>query len=131
LIVALHVATGAVGGALTRSRLGALALGPVLHLAGDMVPHQDFSSPHFELRSGLVGLGLLAALRGPLDPATICAAAASAPDLEHILPLPRPGGRELFPSHRIPGLHQAGGISAPAQLAVASVLLALVLRAGR
>ena len=127
MIVSLHVATGAAGGSLVRSRLAALALGPVLHLAGDLTPHRDFASRRFEIASGLGALGLLTVMRGPLDPATLCAATASAPDLEHVLPFPRPGGRSLFPSHRIQGWHKEGGISAPAQLATAAVLLGLVL----
>jgi hypothetical protein len=126
VIVSLHVATGAAAGSLLRSRLAALALGPALHLAGDVTPHHDFRWQRFEAWSGYASLGLVAATRGPFSPATICAAAAAAPDLEHVLHTPRPGGRALFPSHRIPGLHREGGISAPAQLAIAAVLLAVV-----
>jgi hypothetical protein len=128
VIVSLHVATGAAAGSLLRSRLAALALGPVLHLAGDVVPHRDFESRAFETASGLVALGLVAAARGPLSPATICAAAASAPDLEHVLRIPRPGGRKLFPSHRYAVLHREGGILAPVQLAAALVLLGFATR---
>jgi hypothetical protein len=40
LIVALHVATGAAAGAASGSRLAALLLGPILHLAGDRLPHR-------------------------------------------------------------------------------------------
>ena len=98
MIVALHVATGAAAGAASRSRLAALLLGPILHLAGDRLPHQDFHSPRLELGSGVAGVLLLAARRGLLDPATLGAAASSAPDLEHVFPsasgrqeaLPRP-----------------------------------------
>ncbi len=93
VIVALHVATGAAAGAASGSRLAALLLGPVLHIAGDRVPHRDFHSHRFEIGSGLAGILLLAARRGLLDPATLGAAASSAPDLEHVLPLLRPGGR--------------------------------------
>src|SRR5687767_13936075 len=39
VIVALHVATGAAAGAASGSRLAALLLGPVLHLAGYRLPH--------------------------------------------------------------------------------------------
>ena len=100
MIVALHVATGAAAGAASGSRLAALLLGPVLHLAGDRLPHQDIRSRRFEIGSGLAGLLLLAARRGPLDPATLGAAASSAPDLEHVLPFLRPGGRKLFHGRR-------------------------------
>jgi hypothetical protein len=96
VIVALHVATGAAAGAASGSRLTALLLGPVLHIAGDRVPHRDLHSRRLEIGSGLAGILLLAARRGPLDPATLGAAASSAPDLEHLIPLLRPRGRKLF-----------------------------------
>lgn len=123
MIVSLHVATGAAGGALAGSRLGALALGPLLHLAGDMVPHQDVASRKFEIWSGVACLAALALARGPLDPAVIGAAAASAPDLEHVLPLPQPGGRKLFPSHRVLGWHRSGGLPAWTQLLLAGTIV--------
>jgi len=78
--------------------------------------------------SGLAGLALLAVVRGPFDPATVGAAAASSPDLEHVIRLPRPGGRKLFPSHRIPALHQADGLPTWFQLLAAGVLLGEVVR---
>ena len=123
MIVSLHVATGAVGGAAVRSRPAAVALGFLLHLVGDVIPHEDIPSPRFEMWSGVAGLTLLAIVRGPLDPATLGAAAASSPDLEHAVRLPRPGGRKLFPSHRIRGWHRAGGLTAGVQLLVAGVLV--------
>jgi len=49
---------------------------------------------------------------GAPDPAVVGAVASSATDLEHVLPLPRPGGRKLFPTHRIAGLHRTGGVPA-------------------
>ena len=55
------------------------------------------------------------------------AAAGSAPDLEHLLRLPRPGGRKLFPSHRFRGWHRADGVPTWAQLLAAGVLLGLFL----
>ena len=110
MIVSLHVATGAAAGALAGSRRWSLALAPLAHLLGDMVPHRDIPSKRFEACSGVAALLLLAARRGLLDPATLGGAAAAAPDLEHILPLPRPGGRPLFPSHRFAPLHRPGGI---------------------
>jgi len=131
VITTLHVATGAAAGALLRSRAAALAAGPVLHLAGDVMPHRDIPSREFETLSGVAALLLVAATRGPLSPEAIGAAAASAPDLEHALRLPKPGGRDLFPSHRIPGLHREGGLPAAAQLVAAGVLLALVIRRRR
>jgi hypothetical protein len=127
VIVSLHVATGAAGGALAGSRGAALALGPLLHLAGDRLPHQDIADRRFEIGSGVAGVLLLAATRGPLDPAVAGALAASAPDLEHVFRFPRPGGRKLFPSHRLRGWHRAGGVSASAQLLLAGFLLGLLL----
>jgi hypothetical protein len=126
VIVSLHVATGATVGALTRSRLAALALGPPLHLACDRVPHEDIADRRFEIRSGLFVLALLALSRGPFDPATLGAGAASAPDLEHIFPCLRPRGRKLF--HGARGWHRSGGFRADAQLAVAGAIIGLLLK---
>jgi hypothetical protein len=128
LIVSLHVATGAVGGSLVRSRLGSLPLGLFLHLAGDRMPHEDIADRRFEIGSGIAAVLLLAGVRGPLDPAVTGALAASSPDLEHVLRLPRPGGRKLFPSHRLRGWHRGGGVPASVQLMVAGVLIGLLLR---
>jgi hypothetical protein len=125
------VATGAAGGALAGSRLRALALGPLLHLAGDRIPHQDIASRRFEIASGLALLFGVAAARGPFSPAVLGAIGASAPDLEHVLRLPRPGGRKLFPSHRVRGWHRAGGVPAWAQLLAAGLLAGFVLSSGR
>ena len=66
MIVALHVAAGAAAGAASGSRLAALFLGPILHLAGDCLPRQDVRSRHFEIAGGVAGVLLLAARRGPL-----------------------------------------------------------------
>jgi hypothetical protein len=131
VIVSMHVATGAVGGLLSGSPLAAAVIGPVLHFFGDRVPHEDLASHRFEAACGVVGVLALALVRGPSDPATVGAFTSAAPDLEHVIRLPRPGGRKLFPSHRIPGWHRPGGISASAQLLVAGVLLGGVLASGR
>jgi len=132
VIVSLHVATGAAGGALAGSRGRALALGPVLHLAGDRMPHQDIASRRFEIATGLFAVAALAVRRGPFDPAVVGALAASAPDIEHIVRLPRPGGRKLFPTHRIRRWHRSGGMPASAQLLVAGMLIgALIAPRGR
>ena len=107
-----------------RSRPLALLLGPALHLAGDRVPHEDIPDQSFEIGSGLAALGLLAARRGPLDPAVLGGAAASMPDLEHVLPWLRPRGEMIF--HRGGGRH-GFGISAETQLLLAGTLLGLLL----
>ena len=131
MIVSLHVATGAAGGAIMRSRPGAVALGLVLHALGDRMPHQDIGSHRFEIRSGVACALALAARYGPLSPVTFGALAASAPDIEHVFPLPRPGGRKLFPSHRIHGWHRAGGVPAWAQLLAAGAIVGYLLGSRR
>jgi hypothetical protein len=131
VIVSIHVATGAVGGLLGGSRAAAAVIGPVLHFLGDRIPHEDINSRRFEVGTGVAGVLALALVRGPLDPATVGAVASTAPDLEHVIRLPRPGGRKLFPSHRRPGWHRSGGVPAEAQLLIAGILLGMVLRAAR
>jgi hypothetical protein len=128
VIVSLHVATGAAAGALAGSRSSALALGPVVHLAGDLTPHHDIPSTAFEVASGVGAVLLLAATRGPLDPATIGGVAAAVEDLEHVLPFPRPGGRKLFPSHRNEDWHKRGGLPAWVQVVAAGVIIGALLR---
>jgi len=126
VIVSLHVATGAVAGAATRSRLLALALGPPLHLAGDRVPHRDMRSQTLDTACGIACLAVLAACRGLDDPATVGAVAAAAPDLEHVFRLPRPGGSKLFHGRR--GWHRRGRFPVAAQLALAALLVVGVVR---
>ncbi len=127
MIVSLHVATGAAGGALTGSRPAAVALGLAMHALGDRVPHHDIASYHFEVRSGFACLIAIAARYGPLSPVTLGALASSAPDIEHAIRLPQPGGRKLFPSHRIPGWHHEGGLPAWAQLLAAGAIVGYLL----
>ena len=129
MIVSLHIATGALGGALVRSPVAAAVLGPVLHFYGDRVPHEDIDSRRFEIGSGVAGVLALALVRGPFDSATVGAIAAAVPDIEHVVPLPRPGGRKLFPSHRIPGWHRPGSLTTETQLLIAGFLLGAVLAA--
>ncbi len=124
MIVSLHVATGAAAGALVRSPALALLLGPPLHLAGDRVPHEDIDDLGFEIGSGLACLALLALRRGPLDPAVLGGASASCPDLEHVVPWLRVGGRKLF--HRGGGRH-GEGLPATLQLLVAGAAVGWLL----
>ncbi len=128
MIVAAHVALGAAAGAVLGSRGGAIAAGLALHGAQDAVPHEDIHSHGFEAASGCALLAWLAFRRGPFDPAVLGAAACAAPDLEHVLPLPKPGGRDLYPSHRVEGWHREGGLPALLQLAVSLVIVALLTR---
>jgi len=127
MIVSLHVASGAAAGVLLETRVGALLAGPVLHLLGDRVPHHDIPSRRFETWTGVGALALVALRHGPLSAATLGAVAASVPDVEHVLRLPQPGGRKLFPSHRVLGWHRSGGLPAWAQLVAAGLLLGFVL----
>lgn len=126
VIVSLHVASGAAAGALVRRRPLALLIGPVLHVASDRVPHQDIPSRRFEITSGVASILWLALRRGPLDAATLGGIAASAPDLEHVLPWLRPRGKELF--HGRPGWHRSGPFSAAAQLVLAGAILGVLSR---
>ena len=128
MIVSLHVATGGAAGALLRSRVLALAVGPALHVAGDRVPHEDIPDRSFEIGSGLVALGLLAARRGLFDPAVLGGTAAAMPDLEHVVPWLRLDGEKIF--HRDGGRHGAG-ISVETQLLLAGVLVGLLLGRAR
>ena len=127
MIVSLHVASGAAAGAFLDSRLGALAAGPLLHALGDRIPHRDIPSTQFETLTGVGALLLVALRHGPFSPAVVGAVASAIPDIEHVAPLPRPGGRKLFPSHRLVGWHRRGGISTWAQLVMAGALLGYTL----
>lgn len=127
----MHVAAGAAAGALAGSRGTAAVLGLALHGLQDAVPHEDFPSRRFETASGLSLIGALALRRGWLDLSVVGAVACAAPDLEHVLPLPKPGGRDLYPSHRIEGWHRSGGVPARTQLAVAVVIVGALLTRGK
>jgi hypothetical protein len=127
VIVSLHVATGATAGALAPNRRAAILLGLASHAAGDRMPHHDIANRRFELWSGITCLLSLAVRHGPFDPITLGAVSASAPDLEHIVRLPRPGGRKLYPSHRIRGWHRSGGVRTSTQLLVAGMVLGSLL----
>ena len=130
MISSLHVATGALAGALLGSRRGAFFAGPLLHVAGDRMPHYDIHWRQFELGTCIGGIVALAIARGPLDPATIGGFWSAVPDAEHVLPFPRPGGKKLFPSHRIPGWHRPGGVPAGLQVLAAGAILGGLVAAG-
>ena len=121
MIVSLHVATGAAAGAASGSRLIAVLVGPILHLVGDRLPHRDIGSRRFEIGSGVLCLALLAGSRGLLDPATLGAAASSAPDLEHVVPLLRLRGDKMF--HGRHGWHRSGRFPAQLQLLLAGMTI--------
>ena len=130
VISSLHVATGAAAGALLRSRSGALVAGPLLHVAGDRMPHHDIGWRKFELWTCIGGIVALGIARGPLDPATIGGFASAVPDAEHVLRFPRPGGKKLFPSHRLVGWHRPGGVPASLQVLAAGAILGGLVAAG-
>ena len=130
MMVLVHVATGAAAGAAVRSPLAAVPLGLLLHAAADVVPHDDVESRAFEAASGVGAVLLLAARYGPLDARTVGAAVSAAPDLEHPLPLPRPSGRKLFPTHRWPLGERPRRVPVAAQVVAALAILA-ALFAGR
>ncbi len=114
----MHVAAGAAAGALAGSRGQRDRARPRPPRApGRRFPTTTSRRAGSRRLSGLALLAVLALRRGLFDPATLGGAACAAPDLEHVLPLPRPGGRELYPSHRsrgvapgrrLPGLGAAG-----------------------
>jgi hypothetical protein len=112
-------------GAAVRSRAAAAVLGIPLHLAGDRVPHRDIHNRRFEVASGLALVAVVAARRGLSDAATVGALAACAPDVEHLVRLPRPGGSKLFHGRR--GWHRSGGLSADVQLVLAGFLIGRLL----
>jgi hypothetical protein len=130
VISSLHVATGALAGALLGSPRAAFAAGPLLHVAGDRMPHYDIGWRKFELWTSIGGIVALGIARGPLDPATVGAFASAVPDAEHVLPFPRPGGKKLFPSHRLAGWHRPGGVPASVQVVAAGAILAGLVAAG-
>ena len=80
-----------------------------------------------ELWTGIGALALVALRHGPLGTAMLGAVAASVPDAAHVLRLPRPGGRKLFPCHRLIGWHRACGMPAGPELVAAALLLGFAL----
>ena len=129
MIAVAHVATGALLGSLARRRGEAVLAGVVSHVVCDLVPHTDLKERNFDIACAVGGVLLVALVDGPLARTTLGAVAAAAPDLEHVLRLPRPGGRKLYPSHRVPGWHRPGGVGVGVQLLAAAAVLGAV--AGR
>jgi hypothetical protein len=115
------MASGAAAAAAMRSRTLAVLCGPVLHLAGDRVPHRDIANRRFEVASGLLCVTLLAMRRGSLHPVTVGALSAAAPDLEHLFLVFRPGGSKLFHGGR--GWHRSGRLPVSAQLLLAGAIV--------
>ena len=130
MIVALHAATGAATGVLTRSRSVALAVGPLLHVVGDRIPHRHPAHSAWEYVAGLAAIATLARRRGVLDAATLGAVAAMMPDLEHLFPAMRFRGAKTFHRRKGGDRTDASGISVRTQTVLALLILApLSLRA--
>jgi hypothetical protein len=98
----------------------------MLHLAGDRVPHRDIPNRRFEIASGILCVALLIASRGPTHPITLGALSATAPGLEHLFPVLRPGGAKLF--HRRRGWHRAGRLPAGVQRLLAGTIIGALTR---
>ena len=127
VIVSMHVATGAAGGAFAGSRLRAALLGLVLHGICDRIPHWDIASPRFEVRSGLALLGALERRRCRFDPAVVGAAACRHPTSSMSCRYRNWAGR----SSTRPTVSPAGtegGVPVGVQLFAAGVIVGLLLR---
>jgi hypothetical protein len=100
-------------------------------MAGDRMPHRDIHDRSFEILSGLICLGLLAARRGLFDPVTLGAASCSAPDLEHLIRWVRPGGKKVF-HPRLTSSGHGRGLPTGIQLLLAGAIVGSLLggRAG-
>ena len=123
-MVAFHAASGAAAGSLSRSRLAGLVAGPLLHVAADRVPHRHPRHEAWEYVTGMLVIGLLVRRRGLFDAATLGAASAVLPDLEHLV-----AGRcrKLFHPFG-PERRDGAGLSVEAQLLLSATLLFPVLR---
>jgi len=130
-MVALHAATGAAAGGLTGSRIAAVVIGPVLHIAGDRVPHRHPRHSAWEYLAGILTIGFLAERRGVLDAATVGAASAVIPDLEHLVPGLGVRGAKVF--HRRPRRNRRSptGLSTRTQTLLAAMILAPLLLSRR
>lgn len=128
LMVAFHAASGAAAGAATRSRFVGVVAGPFLHVLADRIPHQHPRHGAWEYASGLLIMGLLVRRRGVLDPATIGAASAVMPDLEHLIPRSISRNRKLLHPRRNRRARQNPGVTVGTQLLLTTVLMLPVLR---
>jgi hypothetical protein len=126
MIVSMHAATGATMGAAIRSRVAASLLGVPLHIAADRVPHRDIRSRRFDIFTGVLVVGAVAARYGVSNAATVGALATCAPDLEHLVRLHR--SKKLFHPR---GWHRSGRLSTAVQLTMAGLLTARLLLARR
>jgi hypothetical protein len=136
VILAVHVPAGALAGRWAGSVPAAFGWGVLSHAALDLFPHEDPFGERAELAMTAAMLALVAALTR-LDARSLAGAVGgSLPDLEHLMPWVRRGGRALFPTHAWARLHgslptrlELGG---GAQLAMAGALTAgLALLASR
>jgi hypothetical protein len=126
-MVVFHAASGAAAGAVTGSRLIGAAVGPLLHVIADQVPHEHPRHESWEYAGGLLVMGVLVRRRGLSDPATIGAAAAVLPDFEHLIP--RALRRNRKPLHPRTFWNGRGGrrVSVGTQLLLSTLLVLPVL----
>ena len=128
VILAVHVPAGALAGRWAGSGPAAFGWGVVSHAALDLVPHEDPFGERAEI-GWTAGMLALVAILTRRDPRSLAGAVGGAlPDLEHLMPRVRHGGRALFPTHAWGRLHgslptrlELGG---GAQLAVAAAMTA-------
>jgi hypothetical protein len=128
VILAVHIPAGALAGRRARKGPAAFGWGVLSHAALDLIPHKDPFGERAEIAMTAAMLALVAALTR-LDGRALAGAIGGAlPDLEHLMPWVRQGGRAVFPTHSSARLHgslptrvELGGA---AQLAIAAALMA-------
>lgn len=134
MILAVHIPVGALAGRWTRKAPAAFGCGVLSHAALDVIPHTDPFGERAEIAWTAAMLGLVAAVTR-LDGRALAGAVGGAlPDLEHLMPWVRKGGRTVFPTHhaswRLHGsLPTRFELGAAAQLALAAAATARLARA--
>lgn len=133
MIELAHVGSGAVAGAGFRAPLHAAIAGVIVHGLLDAAPHGEMEDEQWELASTALGLGLLLARFGARSPVFWGAVGSVLPDVEIVVPAPRPGGRRLFPTHRYDVLHSSRtplGLPAWAQAVLGGAAVGALFLAG-
>jgi hypothetical protein len=128
MILAVHVPAGALAGGLGAKSSTAFGWGVLSHAALDLVPHKDVFGERAEIGMTAAMLTLVAIITR-LDARALSGAIGGAlPDLEHLMPWVRRGGRPVFPTHASARLHGSlptrVELGAGAQLAIAAALTA-------
>jgi hypothetical protein len=136
VILAVHIPAGALAGRWARSGPAAFGWGVLSHAALDLVPHKDPFGERAEIGMTAAMLALVATLTH-LDARTLAGAVGGAlPDLEHLMPWVRRGGRTVFPTHHASGrLHGSlptrMELGTAAQLTIAAALMVRLVLATR